>query len=138
MMLTFALVVLCCAFGVLFSKELAEMLKKLFAMPGVKVALPLFIVNVFLIQFEPVLHMVFLYIKAELHTLIGVLASWLPFGKGSEGTVTVLLMVFVPMFCTALVSYLYFKRNYKEFPYAIWVSSHLWLFLIILLTVPAA
>ena len=134
-MLTLALVIAFSTIFILFSKEFGALFKKIFAVPGVKLFLPLITATLLVVFYEPWVYFVLLYTKRALHNLITLLAYYLPFETGA----TSLISIFVVMGITILPAYAMnvwsIRKTHLPFEHSKFLSAFLWLLVIILITI---
>ncbi|ARG96728.1 hypothetical protein [Legionella micdadei] len=135
-MLTVALVVLISSIVVFFSKEFGDLFKKLFAIPGMKLFLPLIFATGLVAYYESWVYLGLTKFQDVLLGLVEKLASWMPFRKGASDAVKILaLMVFSFLPVMAIDFWIKKKKSYDSFRYAGLTITIVWLFLAVLLTI---
>ncbi|WED42339.1 hypothetical protein [Legionella cardiaca] len=134
MLLTVALVVVGCAIVVLFSREFGNFFKKMFAIRGMKLFLPLILVSTLVVYYEYWISVGLLNIKWVLHRVASMIADWLPF-TGALLVANILVLMLVSVLPVAFANFLNKRRHYEPLRYAFVISMVLWLLTAILLTV---
>ncbi|CEK09791.1 hypothetical protein [Legionella hackeliae] len=134
MLLTVALVVFCCAIMVFFSQEWSNFLKKIFAIRGMKLLLPLFVVSFLLVYYEAWVSWGLLTTKWCLHQAADWIASQLPFDFALP-VANIILMMGLAVFPVVLANFWIKRKSFEPFQYAFVTSMNIWLLVAILLTV---
>ncbi|OCH96975.1 hypothetical protein A8135_04910 [Legionella jamestowniensis] len=134
MLLTIALVVFSCAILVFFSQEWANFLKKMFAIRGMKLLLPLFIVSLLVVYYEIWVSWGLLRIKWGLHYLAAIIESWLPI-TFALFIANLILLMGLAVLPVALANIWIKHKSFESFKYAFVTSMIIWLLVAILLTV---
>lgn len=135
MIFTLALLVFISAITVAFSKEFGGLFKKFFAIPGVKLILPLLIMTLLVIHFEPWVLWALLYIKFTLHSSIDWLAALLPFETGAKIIASVLLMMGITILPVIAFNAWIKYKTYQNYHHDWLLSLFIWLLLSTLLSV---
>lgn len=132
-MLTIALVVLICSIVVMFSTEFGELIKKIFAIRGMKLFLPLFLATFLVVYYEPWVLLGLSKIQTMLSMLATKMITWLPFEAGANILANVVLLVafsLLPVFALNAWSK---RKNFQAFQYSYLTSTIIWLFVAVLI-----
>lgn len=136
MLITFALVVIVAAIVVFFSDEFARLFKKIAAIPGVKLFVPLIFASWVVERFDTWLVWMLLKLKQWMHGLIYALARWLPIEKGALSTAHVLNLFLVTVLPLLILHFSALRKpRYELWPYTYHLVITIWLVLVILLTI---
>jgi len=136
MYITLILAVLFTAIVVFFSQEFINMFKKIFAIPGAKLILPLMLASWLVEYFEDWLLWILLGIKNALHQVVYWLNALIPFERGSISIAhTILLFLLASLPVWILIAVVKYKGKYDPWPYTYELGAILWLTAAILLTV---
>ncbi len=139
MLVTIALVVLCSSIVVFFSEEFISLFKKMLAIPGVKLLLPLVIASLFVEMYESWGLWVLARCQAALHQVIYLLSRLVPFETGSVSLMRIVYLFIIaslPVWCFLLKSRLQ-GRRYPVHPFTYHLGLVLWVMAVILLSVPS-
>lgn len=130
-----SLIAIICFFTIciMFAKEFGNMFKKILKVPGLKLLLPLGLLTILWVAYEPYVLTALLYTKWALVTAINWLASWLPFSVGALVLVATPILLLICLLPSYLLNRLSLKRNRHVFYYAGFLTAVLWLFLVIVL-----
>ncbi|KTD32990.1 hypothetical protein Lnau_2638 [Legionella nautarum] len=134
-MLKVALVVLLSSIVVFFSKEFSDLFKKIFAIAGMKLLLPLLLVTALIVNFEPWIYMLLTHIQGFLWALSTKLASWMPFQRGANYVANILVLMAFSFLPVMGLQYWVKRKSYHSFPYEGLTITVLWLFFAVLLTI---
>jgi hypothetical protein len=134
-MLTLALVVAFSAIILFFAKEFGDLFKKIFAIPGAKLFLPLIGVTLLLTLYEPWVYFALFYMKKVLHDFISFVVSLLPFRKGAISLVSIVLFMALALLPAYAMNVWRIHKTNLPFPHSKFLSAMLWLFTVILVTV---
>lgn len=134
-MLTLALVVAFSAIILFFAKEFGDLFKKLFAIPGAKLFLPLIGVTFLVALYEPWVYFALFYVKKALHDFIYYLVALLPFRKGAISLVSIILFMTLALVPAYAMNKWRIHKTNLPFPHGKFLSAMLWLFTVILVTV---
>ncbi|ASQ46823.1 hypothetical protein [Legionella clemsonensis] len=134
MLLTIALVVFSCAILVFFSQEWSNFLKKMFAIRGMKLLLPLFVVSLLVAYYEVWVSWGLLRIKWGLHYAAAILENWLP-ATFAPLIANLILLMGLAVLPVALANFWIKHKRFEPFQYAFVTSMGIWLLVAILLTV---
>jgi hypothetical protein len=134
MLLTIALVVVGCAIMVLFSTEFANLFKKLFAIPAVKLCVPLILISSLVVSYEYWVTWGLWIAKWFLHNLAARLASLFPF-TGNLGIANIIILMFFSVLPVWALNFWIERKTFESFQYRFITSLIIWLLIAILLTV---
>lgn len=131
-MVTIAILIFFAAIIVSFSKEFGAFFKKIVAIPGAKLFLPLLLVTWVVVLYEPWVLWGLLCLQQGLQAVIDGLASLISFLPESS-LIAALLIILAITLVPVFTANLYIQRkSYQRFQY-FWISSALlWLFTSIL------
>lgn len=131
MLLTVAMVVFFSSIILFFSDEFGRFFKKIFAIPGVTLFVPLLLASAFIVHFEAWILWGLLYIKFLMHVLINFLASLLPFAQSAR--IAAIIIVYFFTAGSLWTYYLWHNKRYAK-PYtSSWLAFlTLWSFIVIL------
>ncbi|KTD24496.1 MULTISPECIES: hypothetical protein [Legionella] len=135
-MLTVALVVLLSSIVVFFSKEFGDLFKKIFAIPGMKLFLPLTLATALVVNYESWAYYGLIKFQDFWLGLTGILASWMPFHKGASSVakiLTLMILSFLPVI--AIDYWIKRKRSYQSYQYPGLTITVLWLIFAVLFTI---
>ncbi|HAU4213806.1 TPA: hypothetical protein F7Z54_16640 [Legionella pneumophila] len=131
----FALVVLFGVVMVLFSEEFSKSFKKLWAIKGAKLLLPLFAASWFIYTFDFLFVGVIFYLHQFLHDTLAFLIKIMPFQQGAESVVLVILLTFFSVVPVLIIDFFTRKKNYKGYQYPYITSTIIWIFCVALLII---
>ena len=134
-MLTLALVVAFSAIILFFAKEFGDLFKKIFAIRGAKLFLPLVGITFLITLYEPWVHLALFYVKQALHDFISFMVSLLPFRKGGISLVSIVLFIVVALVPAYVMNLWHIRKTNLSFSHGKFLSAMLWLFTVILVTV---
>lgn len=129
MYLTLALVVLIAAIVTLFSQEFISIYKRIMAIKGAKLFLPLAVGSWAVLNYNYWVLLGIYYYREVLNTLIKGLAWIMPFGQFSSSIATILILTVITIAPIILLDLLWHNQYYKAYPYSnltrilIWVIS---------------
>ncbi len=135
MIVTIALIVFLASIAAFFAQEFGRMFKKLFAIPGMKLLLPLVLASWLIIVYEEWGLWLLLRVQGALHSLIHRLHALVPFENGSlpfAKVIYLFLMASLPVWCFELAALRRGRR--KRQPPTYWIGLILWIIAAILLT----
>ncbi|KTD50177.1 hypothetical protein Lqui_1502 [Legionella quinlivanii] len=135
MLLTLALVVFCSAIIVFFAEEFGGVAKKIFAIPGVKLILPLLIASSIVALYEDWIVWILLINKYAFHSAMSSIASLFPFEQFAAETVQILFLLILTLVPPFIFITLRKRKTILPFPYTWLICLLLWLFFSILFTV---
>lgn len=131
----FALVVLFGVIMVLFSEEFSKSFKKLWAIKGAKLLLPLFAASWFIYTFDFLFVGVLFFSHQFLHDTQTFLIRIMPFQQGAESTALVILLTFFSVVPVLIIDFFTRKKNYKGYPYPYMTSTLIWILCVALLII---
>ncbi|HHM2300075.1 TPA: hypothetical protein ACRIDK_003021 [Legionella anisa] len=131
----FALVVLFGVVMVLFSEEFSKSLKKLWAIKGARLLLPLFAASWFIYTFDFLFVWVIFYLSKFLHEILAFLIRLMPFQQGAESIALVILLTFFSVVPVLIIDFFTRKKTYKSYPYPYITSTLIWILCIVLLII---
>jgi len=134
MLESLVLFVLVAAILVIFLHDFGKMLKKLFAIPGVALFLPLFLVSWVVVTFEQFFLWILLKIQIFLVASVSFLASLLPFTWGANMVAGVVLLMALTLLPMAAVHVWNKRRMFQAVPNVWLVGLFIWLALSMLLS----
>lgn len=117
MLLTLALVVLFASIAVFFAQEFITMFKKLFAIKGVKLFLPLFIASWLVYTLDYWALWIVYYYREILMVGVNLLVKILPFQRYAESISIIILLFIISTVPVFLIDQLQRKRTYKGYHY---------------------
>lgn len=134
-MLEMALIILISSILVFFSEEWGNLFKKIFAIRGVKLFVPLIMASWLIVDYEPWLLKGLLGIKYVLHAIINALQSIMPSWSITPSLLTVLVLMLVSVLPVIGVDYLIRRKSPLGYRHKIQTCLILWISTAILLTV---
>jgi hypothetical protein len=134
-MIVLSLIVVSCAIVVFFSQEFGKFFKKLFAIRGMKLFLPLVLASAIVVDYSNWVLWGLLRFKAFLHSMVATLASWLFFHAGATFVANVLVLAGFSILPVLAINSWVKKKTYHSFHYAYLTSTIIWLLIAVLLTV---
>lgn len=134
-MLTLALVVAFSAIILFFAKEFGDMFKKLFAVRGAKLFLPLVGATFLIVLYEPWIYFALVYVKQVLLDFIAFAARLFPFKTGAISLVSIALFMILALVPTWAINIWHIRKTNLPFPYSNVLSAIIWLLAVILVTV---
>lgn len=132
-MLTIALVVFGCAIAVFFSKEFGNSIKKILAIPGMLLLLPLALVSFLLVYFHLYLLWTLTKFQSLLLDFIQSLASLFSYQNLGYAGIMLLVLMSLSFLPVLGLNFWYKRKTFYPFPYAGLTMTLLWLFFAILL-----
>lgn len=133
-MITMSLVVLICSIVVFFSKEFANFIKKIMAVRGMKLLLPLTLATVLLVFYENEVSFCLKLIQMILLSFTNKAASMLPGGVLASYLVKIILLMALSLLPTLAISSWYKRKTYQNYKYAGIVMALTWILTAMLLT----
>lgn len=135
MIVTIAIVALCASIAAFFAQEFGRVFKKIFAIPGLKLLLPLTLASWFIEVYEDWGHWLLLRIQYLLHLLIHRLGVRVPFEKISLPLIKILFLFLIGILPMVIFKLATIKQwGGKRLPQTYWIGLILWVFAAILLT----
>lgn len=134
MLLTVALVVVCCAIIVFFSEEWTNVFKKIFAIRGMKLLLPLFLVSMLVVYYDPWITWALLETKRFLHHIAEIITNKLNH-RYALWVANVAILMGISVLPVFIANFWIKHKSFEAFRHAFFTSMMLWLLVAILLTV---
>ncbi|MGQ3890347.1 hypothetical protein ACQUW5_15225 [Legionella sp. CNM-1927-20] len=134
-LLIVTVIILGSAILVFFSAEFGNMIKKVMAIRGVKLFLPLTLVSWFVISSEAWILWGLLFLKIGLHTTVSWLAKIMPFQGWKESLATFILIYLITLIPLSII---YWRKKKRPFFHKsnLWIiPACIWILLLITLTV---
>lgn len=134
-MVVLSLIVVGCSIVVFFSQEFGNAFKKLFAIRGMKLLLPLILTTALIVYYEHWVLWGLLHFQTILQGCVTLFAGWLPFQTGASSVAKVLIL-FVSSILPVFALHVWLKKKtYQSFKHAYVTSTMIWLLVGILLIV---
>lgn len=135
MLITLALVVLFAAIMVFFSQEFIRTFKKIFAIKGAKLVLPLAAASWLVYNFDYWCLWVLYYIREVLNYLISLLSHIMPFHQYARSLSMIVLLTILSVVPVLVIDVIHRRRTYKPFAYPYLTSTLIWIVSTLLLIV---
>lgn len=135
MLLTLALVVLFGAILVFFSEEFGKTIKKLFAIKGAKLIIPLFVVSWLIFSFDFWVLWAILYLRDMLHAVLNFLVQIMPFQKWAVQVVQVFMLTFLSVVPVLILNFISQKKTYKSYKHPYLTSGVIWILSVVLIII---
>ncbi len=132
-LLTVALVVLICSIFVFFSKEFGNLIKRVFAIPGMKLFLPLILATIVVVNFDSWVFIALAKTQSFLLRVTTTLTNWLPFQHGASYIADTLLLTGLSILPVIAIRWRVKRKSYRPFQYSYLTSTVIWLIVIVLL-----
>jgi hypothetical protein len=132
---TLLVVVFGSAIFIFFSKEFGQFFKKIVAIPGVKLLLPLIVVTGLIVYFETLVLFALLYLKIALQNLVMLIEAILPFKTGAQSLVSIIILFGFTMLPIYALNYWSKRKTYEVFQHSLLLSIVIWLLLAIIFSV---
>ena len=134
MLFTVALLILCSAIIIFFSQEFAAVFKKMFALPGVKILLPLLVLTQLLFSMESWT----LFFLVGIHRFFNLLSQGLSSFLPANPLVFMASQIMSLWLLTVLPGWIFnawsLRKTFKPFPHSVFLGVMLWLLWVILCT----
>lgn len=127
MLLTLALVIFSAAILILFSQEFIRIFKKIFAIKGAKLVLPLFIGSLLAVNFEELFLLVIYYFRGTLNAIVVFITQIIPFEKGAYSIVLIMILTLISVAPVFLFDMYTVKKTYKHYEYPYLTSTLIWI-----------
>ncbi len=127
MLFTMTLVILLGAIAVFFSQEFLGFIKKVFAVKGVKLFLPLLAASWFVFSFGDWVIWGITYYRELLATVLTFIVSIIPLPQIAEYTALVIVLTVVSVLPVYLIDLYMRKRSYKSYNYPYTTSTLLFI-----------
>lgn len=135
MLLTLSLVVLIASIITLFSQEFITIFKKIMAIKGAPIFLPLIVASGLVLIFDYWVLLAVYYYRAFLTLLINGLIWLMPFGNYSYYIAAILVLTFISLVPVFLFNWYWTKKTYKPYPFASLTIAFIWIFSVFSITV---
>ncbi|BCA96311.1 hypothetical protein TUM19329_26720 [Legionella antarctica] len=127
MLFTLAAVVFCAAIFVFFSQEFIRVFKKIFAIKGAILILPLVVASCVVYNFNDLVYLVIYYYRDVLHAMLSFLTWIIPFGQVSSSVASIILLTLISTVPVFLLDWYLRRKTYKPYPYPYLTSTLIWL-----------
>ncbi len=127
MLFTLAAVVFCAAIFVFFSQEFIRTFKKIFAIKGAFLILPLAAASFVIFNFNDWVYLVIYYYRDALRGILTFLTWIIPLGQVSSYVAAILLLTFISIVPVYLLDWYFRRKTYKPYPYPYLTSTLIWL-----------
>ena len=134
MLLTLTFVVFFASIFVFFSQEFMRTFKKIFAVKGAELVLPLIIASWLIINFDYWVLGFLIYCREILLSIALFLMSLPPMQTMTSFLALIFLLTFISVFPVWLIDVILRKRNYKPYQYPYLTSTIIWFGCVALLT----
>ncbi|KTD67157.1 hypothetical protein Lste_3363 [Legionella steelei] len=135
MLLTLALVILFGAILVFFSEEFGKTIKKLFAIKGAKLIIPLFLVSWLIFSFDFWVLWAILYLRDMLHAVLNFLVQIMPFQKWAVQVVQVFMLTFLSVVPVLILNFISQKKTFKSYKHPYLTSGIIWILSVVLIII---
>lgn len=132
-MITLFLVICCTAIFCFFSQEFNRLFKKIFAVRGAKLILPLAIGSYVVYTFDFLILDILFYIRDKLNTIVTFLNHTLPHSPHTEDMILIILLTAVSLVPVGILHFLSYRKTHKPYPHPYLVSTLIWIICAILL-----
>lgn len=126
MLVTLALLVFSGAILILFSQEFIRIFKKIFAIKGAKLFLPLFIASWLALRFDNLFLLGIDYYRDVLNSVVLYLSQFIPF-RGASSLVFIILLTVISVAPVFLLNIHIKKKTFKSYEYPYLTSTILWI-----------
>lgn len=135
MLLTLALVVLISSIVVFFSDEFIKIFKKIFAIKGVMLLLPLFVASWLIYNFNFWFLWTIFYAREVLHDVLNFLVRITPFQKGAVLVDLVIMLTFLSVVPVLILDIISRRKNFKRYQHPYALSSFIFILSVFLLII---
>ncbi|AUH72165.1 hypothetical protein [Legionella sainthelensi] len=135
MLVTLALLVFLGSILVFFSEEFIKIFKKLFAIKGAKLFIPLFLASWLIYTFDFWFLWIAFYLRETLLYVVMFLTSIMPFRTGANSVALVILLTtasVVPVFILDIQSR---RKSFRKYKYPYVTSWIIWILCVVLLVI---
>src|SRR5215216_6268406 len=133
MNLIIAIVLISGTITIMFSQEFTTGFRKIFAIPGMRLLLPLFVMSYLLLAYKGLINLGLEELELFMADFIGFLKRMLPFEKGGDVFIKVGLLSFIALIPQSMMTYKKIRNIPSTFQYAWLLSLVSWIFLLYLL-----
>ncbi|KTD43713.1 hypothetical protein [Legionella quateirensis] len=127
MLLTLALVVFAAAIMTLFAQEFIRTFKKIFAIKGAKLVLPLLLGSWLVLNFDYLCLWGFYYYQEILNAVVVFLAGLIPFQSIARPIVLILILTLISVAPVVLLDLYLVKKTFKHYEYPYLTSTLIWI-----------
>ncbi|RUR08424.1 hypothetical protein [Legionella sp. km772] len=131
--LTLFLVLCATAILCLFSQEFNRLLKKIFAVKGAKLVLPLALGSAFVFMYDNLVIDLLYYFRDKLNAMLSFLNYVFPQSKYTPDIILVILLTAVSLIPVGILHYFAYKNTHKPYPHPYLVSTLIWIIAAVLL-----
>lgn len=135
MLVTLALVIFSASILILFSQEFIRTFKKILAIKGAKLLLPLALGSWLVISFDYLFLWAIFYISEILIDVVRFLARLLPFEQFALPIVQIILLTVISVVPVFLLDIYLLKKTYKHYAYPYLTSTLVWIIIALILIV---
>lgn len=135
MLVTLALVIFLAAITVFFSEEFIRAFKKLFAIKGTKLFLPLFAASWLIYTFDFWFLWTFFYVREILNGILAFLIDIMPFQQGKQSVALIILLTVLSVVPVIIIDVLNRRKSFKGFRYPYLTSTLVWIVSVIMLII---
>lgn len=137
-MYSLVLIVCCAAIIIFFSQEFKRLFKKIFAIRGAKLVLPLAVASWFVFTYSDVVNEGLLAIQDKLNLMNNFLLMLFPTFSLTADLILIILLTMVSVGPVLLIHWYFMKKYYKPFPYPYLLSTLIWIICaFVLVSLPA-
>ena len=127
-------VITCCASIIcLFSQEFTRLFKKIFAVKGMKLILPLALASIFVYGYDYLVLEFLFYIRDKLNNMVVFLNANLPQYKYTSDFILVFILTAVTLAPVGILHYLSYRKNHTPFVHPYLLSTLIWIISVALL-----
>ena len=127
MLLTLALVIFAAAIMILFSQEFIRTFKKIFAIKGAKLLLPLFIGSWLVLNFDYLCLWGFYYYQEILNAIAVFFAGLIPIQSIARPLVLIIILTLISVVPVVLLDLYLVKKTFKHYEYPYLTSTLIWI-----------
>ncbi|CAM2780841.1 Uncharacterised protein [Legionella steigerwaltii] len=135
MLLTLALLVLLGSILVFFSEEFSKAIKKLFAIKGAKLIIPLFAASWLIYTFDFWVLWAIFYLREILYDVLNFLVRIMPFQTGAVQVVLVFMLTFLSVVPVLTLDFLSRRKTFKNYKHPYLTSGIIWILSVVLLII---
>ncbi|MCW8410094.1 hypothetical protein OQJ13_14030 [Legionella sp. PATHC035] len=135
MLLTLTLLVLFGSILVFFSEEFIKTIKKIFAIKGAKLIIPLFVASWLIFSFDLWVLWAIYYLREMLHDILNYLVQIMPFQNWALQVVLVFMLTFLSVVPVLVLDFLSRRKTFKSYQHPYVTSSIIWVLSVFLLII---
>lgn len=137
-MATLVLLVCIAAIFCFFSQEFMRLFKKILAVKGVLLLLPLALASWFVFNYEHLVLLFLYYVRDVLNHINNFLTGLMPSTPYTTAIILIVLLTAISVAPVLLMNIWYYKKTYKPAPHPYLISTLIWIISsILLITLPA-